>query len=335
MARKSNVLRISGVLVLPLLVGCMSDPACERQIALMRAELLDLEDRYALLQAQYEDSGGDCESGVESDGPLKRLLEPPKRSEPNRSAPKSGDDIQIELDPKDLSSGVQFRAPPIGRGSSFDDPNNAEIRSNDSDSGDILTVDYEQPVLEAAGEPAGLASILAEESPLMQLQVVAAGMASPQADGGVDGLELLVIPVDAEGFPRWRPGDLSIAVIDPAMEDPGRRRIGTWHFTWEELAGKPGDADRLPRDAPLRLPLTWNLGAPQHSTLQLFVRFRPRTGEPLQTEQRIHLERLPREADSGELEQKLAHLIGESSLSSPDAPDESRVGDLPLWEPVR
>ena len=35
-------------------IGCNADPSCRRETALLRAEILDIEDKYAVLQSRYE-----------------------------------------------------------------------------------------------------------------------------------------------------------------------------------------------------------------------------------------------------------------------------------------
>ena len=51
------------------LVGCRTDPRCSRQTALLRAEILDLEDKYFLLKSQHDSNLGQLDSlGVSIDG---------------------------------------------------------------------------------------------------------------------------------------------------------------------------------------------------------------------------------------------------------------------------
>ena len=43
-----------GFCFLLISIGCNADPSCRRETALLRAEILDIEDKYAVLQSQYE-----------------------------------------------------------------------------------------------------------------------------------------------------------------------------------------------------------------------------------------------------------------------------------------
>ena len=40
-------------------LGCRSDPGCRRETALLRAEILDMEDKYAFLQARYQSTASE------------------------------------------------------------------------------------------------------------------------------------------------------------------------------------------------------------------------------------------------------------------------------------
>ena len=40
-------------------LGCNADPSCRRETALLRAEILDIEDKYAVLQSQYESTASE------------------------------------------------------------------------------------------------------------------------------------------------------------------------------------------------------------------------------------------------------------------------------------
>lgn len=344
MARLLHSPLASLLCALGLLLGCAGDPACERQIALMRAELIDLEDRYALLQAKYDDATGTySEENSGGSRPLEKLFEKnAPKSTPDE--PKSKDDIQIELDPQDLSSGVRFQLPEIarpaprgavpGRGG----PPLGDWDSESPEPGDPTTI---QPVsYESLAEPAAdgnvLSSVLAGDLAAGELQVVAGPLSSPDPQAAAEGIELLLIPRASDGRTGWLPGDLSIAVLDPAEENPSHQRVGTWHFAWHELAGDPQSGDALPRDVPLRLPLTWNFHAPQHDQLRVLVRFVPHDGgEPLEAVVPVRLDQAAAATGSSELEQRLQSLYGDTTMPLSSAADEATGSSLPTWQPHR
>jgi len=52
--RLRQLLAAIGVCFVVISIGCNADPSCRRETALLRAEILDIEDKYAVLQSKYE-----------------------------------------------------------------------------------------------------------------------------------------------------------------------------------------------------------------------------------------------------------------------------------------
>ncbi len=100
------------LLALLALLGCRTYPACESQIAMMRAEFIALEDKYVLLESKYNAAVGQDFATVEPCDEYIRSEE----SAPNSTgqAPTGPSDLEIRIDPNDASLSRPFQASPIG-----------------------------------------------------------------------------------------------------------------------------------------------------------------------------------------------------------------------------
>jgi hypothetical protein len=100
-------------LALIALSGCHTNPACERQIGLMRSELIALEDKYYALEARYREEVGH-DPQFESCEPISSpIIESgtPRTTPPSQP---SDSDIRIQIDPND-SSGLPPPSQPSAR----------------------------------------------------------------------------------------------------------------------------------------------------------------------------------------------------------------------------
>lgn len=286
---KHPLLLLLGLLAL---AGCRTNPACERQIGLMRAELIALEDKYYLLEGKYRDAVG------QSGGSCDVISQPgiaPKQPEMVNPTRPSDSDLQIQIDPNDASQSIPPAAPigtnfePEGAQSVVVFQTPARFTSRTTDDRDatsphnefeqgfnraVHTDPYEHSsppqFREMPGEPATAEG--AEHHPAKEdvMFVDPAQIQARDDDGvaGADGLSLVVqIPSD-----QWSSdGELTLSLIDP-NEPPERQRIGLWQFTAAELeewvdSGFEGALIAVP------LELAWNQNVPRHEELQLFVRW--------------------------------------------------------------
>jgi hypothetical protein len=115
------------------------------------------------------------------------------------------------------------------------------------------------------------------------------------ADGqpGDDGLMVVVEPLDASGELIEVPGEVSVVVLDPALEGEAAR-VARWDFTAEEAAGH---IKRTPMGDGLHFDLRWPHGPPANRSLNLYVRFKTLEGKKLQLEKQIEV-RLPGKEES-------------------------------------
>lgn len=107
------------------------------------------------------------------------------------------------------------------------------------------------------------------------------------ADGrpGDDGIVVVIQPRDARG--RWleAPAEMSVALLDPALEGEAAR-LARWDFTAAETLARfrktnPGRA--------IHLEMPWPADPPMHSRLYVFVRYTTRDGRRLQVEGPIRI----------------------------------------------
>ncbi len=100
------------LLILLALLGCRTYPACERQVAMMRAEFIALEDKYALLEGKYNAAVGQDSTKIE---PCDDFIDSQKSAPSSTGqAPAGRSDLEIRIDPNDASQSPSFQADPIG-----------------------------------------------------------------------------------------------------------------------------------------------------------------------------------------------------------------------------
>ncbi len=103
------------------------------------------------------------------------------------------------------------------------------------------------------------------------------GQLKPVGKSGVDRLNVVIEQRDADDKRVLAPGDVSIVVVDPAL-DGAEARIARWNFESDEVAKHV----RRNRDGgSLQFELPWPT-PPAHSDLRLFVRFTSYDGRRLE-----------------------------------------------------
>lgn len=330
-----------------LALGCRSNPTCERQIGLMRAELLDLEDRYAILEAKYHDAIG----GVPM-SPGTITLPPGTEVFPSEYSPADGarearrdqssdpnDQIQYDIDDLMMQNAPDGNKPrrerfrnrqrPIHHSATFQPPRNLESAVNTA-TDNVQQAGYERSVLNRdSAEPD--ASLIPTTDPtegsVVDLQVEFAPL---YADGAEfpDGIELFVLPVDALGYPVDTTATLAVSLIDPQERNPADQRIGTWQFSDRALAAQTiAGTDALPAGT-VRLPLAWNYHAPRHSELELFLRYEPAGQPKIEVQVPLDLELGEATIHPSAVDAALESLSAETGAATDVRP-------LPGWSPNR
>lgn len=269
------------ILCLAALVGCRTNPACERQIGLMRSELIALEDKYYILESKYREATGQGSLGGGDCDPL--TLPKIDTGQPSSTPPAapSDSDIRIQIDPNDMSnivdptignappridaavasSDAQFRPPRIRGSRSVTDVEPAEQHS--ASQVDFSEIPGAQPI-------EGTHALQSAEIPVDDGSLKVHDVLGRDADGvaGDDGFSFVAtIPLSC-----WSTdGVLTVSVLDPAAPHDAQR-VGLWRLSGNQL-GSPMSApgDTAVYEFPLEM--MWNVNQPQRGDLMLFVRW--------------------------------------------------------------
>ena len=138
---------------------------------------------------------------------------------------------------------------------------------------------------------------------------------------GSEGVMVVIQPRDAEGRLVEAPAEVSIAVIDPALEGPAGR-IARWDFSADEIARSFRNTI-VGRAIELELP--WPADPPQNDKLHLFVRYITSDGRKLHADRPIRvtppLEALERAEQGDTPEQR----------QPPTGPDSHSTGHDAQW----
>ena len=103
---------------------------------------------------------------------------------------------------------------------------------------------------------------------------------------GDEGVMVVVEPLNAAGDLVEVPGEVSMVVLDPALEGDAAR-IARWDFTAKEAAGH---VKRTPLGDGLHFDLRWPHSPPMHRVLNLYVRYTTADGRRLQVEKQIEVD---------------------------------------------
>lgn len=340
------------VLLVSFTLGCGStNPRVRREVALLRAEIVDLENQYYTLKSMYRDETGrepDFSSfGMPSGGSRERGRRDNAGSV--RACAQCGrvHDPQVEYDhPLTIdNSGSVEREPVPG-----------ETKPGTLRPGESEYQQLEEPVIEFGPEevplpgdgqtggfrqPAAQASLDRPASGSNSNARLQAGVAAGQL------VDFEIMPEQTRGFDedgmagdegvtvRWAPdfggptegslGEVTFSVIDP--EQPrNTQRLGLWKYS-------PAEANRLLKSSAgqsvVEARLPWQTGPAQHENLLLFVRVRTLDGRTLERSSSL-LINTGRSASGSGLEQKLDG-VADPAIDSGRQTD----GSAPQWRPIR
>ena len=277
--------------------GCNSDPRCRREIALLRAEILDLEDKFYLSKAQrdqalselntYTGMGG--ASSNSSAGPI--IYE--SYGQPSYSG--NGQGQTIITSPND----DPFAVAPLNTGDAYleniEPLRETPTQAKPGQSDDTLPIELK---IEDGNEPGNsvldnrlnltlnAAETNSVQNPITEIVINRRQTRGADLDGiaGDEGLELLVQPKSANGQTLLQAGELTVSVVERS-DDGRKQRLGIWKFLppHTEMYFTKNSAD-----APgILLHLPWNKVAPPNSRVIIFVRFETRDGRRLETSSEI------------------------------------------------
>jgi|GEM_PF-5757327 len=272
-----------------LAMGCNADPGARRELALMRAEIQDLEDSYYRLKSQYGD--------VSTTDPVRRStsgiqwtedysgnrIEYPESGEviyegdyspsaaPQFGTPKTEPVRQPAINPAPKTPEEIDISPAVDNNQSIINRSSPRTRSASSSN----RTAEEQAQKTAGEDPADLDLIAEQTVPV-----------DTNGDGKPDGIQATFSLRDQSGKTLSEPAKLIFSLLDPALPS-GKQRIGFW----EHSSG--ADANTLslaPEGNPEQVFLPWQSGIPSNSDLLLFVRHTRDDGTALEGSTSIALD---------------------------------------------
>ncbi len=294
------------------LAGCRNDP---RVTALERHNRM-LEDEIYRLRWMIEDfqEGGDPISLDDLDRPGRFA---PAGGEPSTRAPRGVPDVRVDIPGVDIP-GVDISGVEVSPEEALDRLRRGSVpegippgvRDEDDAAGSRTTdpakLPDEAPRWSLSAEPImpGPARLEEGTGPILPAdsREVTQLVLNRQLTGGLDtdglpgdeGIVVVLEPRDAEG--RWleAPAEVTVVLLDPALEGEAAR-VARWDFTAAETIGRFCETGG---GRGIELTMRWSAGTPQHSDLLLYARYTTSDGRELQVDAPIRVA-LPGERSAG------------------------------------
>lgn len=323
---KPNSISCTLLLLGCALAGCRTDPRAQREIALLKAEILDLEDDYYALLAANGDSSavlpgrtattrqprlrlrdrmrlGMSELSIAGGYPVEESHDGTMEGEVWSNPIESGD---IDAAPAwetgpDLQPGPTIEPQPqaphsiLDSGPEFLPPTGnqpEEIEPGPPSDGNTpvgrnrLQIPAQQAASSRTGPRPNEDS--SEASQLEMDQKATHGIDTNQ-DGLHDGLQISFTLTDENGMPLKQPKQVVFSLIDPALPS-GQQRLGLWeHTTVERGATGSSSGSTSAGSAPNQVILKWQKLKPQNGTLLVFARHMRSDGTALESSVQVEI----------------------------------------------
>ena len=306
-------------LALLVIAGCRSDPAIpvlERELRLkedeiyrLRATVEDMQDCGSTcsddLRSTLSEGGTGSASGTRSAGGTRRRrrgssasngVKPPLTEMPSQPTTKFPKSLETPAGGvPEVPANIQGPSKPLRNNGPDDRPSRQPIDSGaGGSSGPMLERDSDR-VSSRSGRMS-MASRTASARPFtpsgdsrdidsIALNRVLTGGISADGSNGDRGLLVVVEPRDRAGRSVDAPAEMSIVVIDPALEG-NAARVARWDFTPTETASL---FRRDGSNRSIHLTTSWPADPPVHNKLHLFVRYVTIDGRKLQADQPIEV----------------------------------------------
>ena len=262
-------------------IGCKTDRHATREIAVLRTEILNLEDQYYSLKSKYRQVADDlraCKGDSAIDDPYYDDSVPlnNRSSLPFCDEPVSTYDSQMLLDTGDRS--IQYREPNLApQPEELPPPAKAGQRNQAAPDKDRNTqgsswTPNDEIRLEGSDVSGQFrqASTFTEEVASVAISESATRGEDLDGIAGDEGLIVLIQPLSRSGRALQTTGDLTVTIIDP-QETGERQQIGTWQFSAEEVPNFFVKKDLVQQGILLHLP--WDFRIPRNQTLVVSVQF--------------------------------------------------------------
>ena len=260
------------IFVCTLLTGCRVNPRAEREIALLRAEILDLEDQYYALKDRCEEKGVSTDSQYyDSEFVDGECID----CEPGTIIYENPADATYDRAPTEVNPSEELESiePTIDDGTS----SRLEILPH---TGDVLP----EKVSYSGGNRSGN-----RQDIISSIAIDRNSSRGEDIDGipGHEGLSLLIQPLDDYGNIHKIAGKLMVRISESKSENV-ERQIGLWQFTPRETESF-FVRDEVPEQGIL-LHLPWDGLIPTERVLRVFVRYTTRDNRKLDTQFRIQVD---------------------------------------------
>lgn len=305
-----------------ILGGCNADPRYRRETALLRAELVDLEDKYFALRSQ-RDAAIDALHSQGKGNEAEKIM----RRSPND--PVTTDTLFFGvpvLCQDDVCFGDSTIEAPSYRhqDSRHQDFQSDEVSSHSGgvprpvgDAGSIRQVASER-----SGSGSGRGTVVAIELN---------DQASFERDDsltGAPGVQVLLQPFDGQGQLLLDAGSLEVSLIDPYRSTVSQR-IGFWKFLPEELELFADEAE-----LGFLLHLPYQDSFPAGDEVEVVIRYRPASGQTLRTSHKIKVGTADRENSEIRVDHQDDDLITRVNKRQTGAVGATEK-DRPTWRPIR
>ena len=315
------------ILFVCVLIGCNADPRSRRETALLRSEILDLEDQYYALQSDHErtlERLSAC-SGVPVDQLLREnrslvgsgLNRRKKRTFTDddcigcetiiTESPYSVDSTPAPSTPGEPGVQSEIRSPshptqkPNSSRSILDLPQNPNLEVPQAQKNSPQTRTRQSARSRSVSDAKELVTEIYIHPELTRATDI-------DQQIGDDGISVFLQPRTPRGKTVLKPGKLTIRIVDPTAP-VSQKNIGTWTFTPTELKFFKNSNSIGQHGYQLRLP--WALNTPVSKRLLLSVRFTTSDGRHLETSRPVQI--LP----PGDQYTPDAPLIAEWTIDSP------------------
>lgn len=273
-------LRYAATVLLAIAGGCrgnVSHELLERELLAQENQIYQLQD----LVDEYESRLDSCHRENDSLlAELGRARTPGKRSNA-RKAEDSGEELSPPVvEPGSEGSAMPFEGPPLISPPDASVPEGEHMakaakggRKNPSRGAKVRSIS-------AARGP--IDKVIAE----ITLNRKLTGGHNVDGHAGDEGVMVVVEPLNATGDLIEVPGEVSIVVLDPAIEGEAAR-VARWDFSSKEAASH---LKRTPMGDGLHFDLRWPHSPPVHRVLNLYVRYTTADGRRLETNKQIEVD---------------------------------------------
>ncbi len=230
------------------LAGCYSNPAYQREIAILRGEIIDLEDKYYSIKSQYESAQIEIQSlrgnppNAQGNGNSEEIFGQPRNG--NEPLPNQEDNDPI-----------------IEDGEGGDGEN--DMGGNDGYLTGPENRNFESASIPQKSDPAAWVRDIQIDRELSRAQ-------NFDGKAGDDGILLVVQPVDDAGNVIPVAGKIKVSIIDK-HEKGERQRIGFYELLEQDVQPIIETSEAL--GAGIHLRLNWNRHVPRNRLVRVFVRY--------------------------------------------------------------